>query len=1041
MTSRWIAAALGAVLAVLIPLPAAAAPGSPMTLFVSPNGSGTRCSQPSPCSITGAEFTGAPAIVNGYSRKTSITHNEIGDVPYSGISSGWGGWRTNSTFPDENQNINADNDISYNMVYRNMLVRWDGGAVYTNGPQGRSYEHGLTVRGNVNFSGLKTANSIYNDEGGDYVTITGNVQFNDNGGFNGGCSTTGHLRRKDNYRVGTLNSFPCPPAPVGVEDLGGNKLIGQNPQAGEIPSQVLAGAGLRPQFRDLTTRRAPVVALVSPTCTDDLLISGSGFTDRSRVTIGGRPIEPVTFVSSNHLTVRLPRGLSGGSVAVTTKAGTSAADVDANATLCRSLSTTFGNNGVSSDQNTRAGNVDGFGYSFSAEALAAKGVTPGAPVRTHGVTFTWPTTSPGVPGNTLAAGQNVGVYGSSDTLGFLLTSTHPTSGTGTVHYTDGSTQDYTIGSPNWEGKPPARVFPVITTPYRNGPDGRDNRAVHVFHAGVQLDATKTVRSVRLPTIGSEVGPDMPAMHIFAVALGGSPDLAKGKIATQISEAWGGPAARVVDGDSNGVWNNNSVSHTDVHDNSWWQVDLGEVSKLGQVNVWNRIDCCPQRLDDFWIFVSETPFDTSLTPAQQAAKPGVWSAHQTGSAPVVTTVRPNVDGRYVMVQLAGRNYLSLAEVEVFGAQPPAEDWVGTWGAAQGGPATWAGNGFPDVSMRNIVHTSVGGTAARIRFSNRFGTGPLVIGSASVAVRANSGRADAEPGTMRELNFAGRSTVTIPPGGEVQSDPVAMTVPADTDLLVTLYTPRGWQGPATYHPSANQVSYLTESGDHTMQDSGAQYTRDVGSWLYVEEVDVRGSGAKGTVLAFGDSITDGGCSTTNANHRWPDYLADRTKEFGVLNSGLSANRLMRDGEDPAWGRAGVSRLDDDVLERAGVRTVILLQGINDMIHDPREKDPARFADGYREFVTRLRAKGIKVIGATITPIKGWSGYGDELEATRQGVNSFIRTSGLFDDVIDFDAALRDPQDPLKIKAEYDAGDHLHPSDAGNAAMAAAVDLGKL
>ncbi|WP_051795214.1 right-handed parallel beta-helix repeat-containing protein [Kibdelosporangium aridum] len=123
---------------------------------------------------TGVDFTGAPAIVNGYSQKTSITHNEITDVPYSGISSGWGGWRTNSTFPDENPNINADNDISYNLVYRNMLVRWDG-AIYTNGPQGRSYEHGLTVRGNVNFSGLKTANSIYNDEGGDYVTITGNV--------------------------------------------------------------------------------------------------------------------------------------------------------------------------------------------------------------------------------------------------------------------------------------------------------------------------------------------------------------------------------------------------------------------------------------------------------------------------------------------------------------------------------------------------------------------------------------------------------------------------------------------------------------------------------------------------------------------------------------------------------------------------------------------------------------------------------------------------------------------------------------------------
>jgi lysophospholipase L1-like esterase len=194
----------------------------------------------------------------------------------------------------------------------------------------------------------------------------------------------------------------------------------------------------------------------------------------------------------------------------------------------------------------------------------------------------------------------------------------------------------------------------------------------------------------------------------------------------------------------------------------------------------------------------------------------------------------------------------------------------------------------------------------------------------------------------------------------------------------------------------------------------------------------------VLTFGDSITDGGYTTTNSNHRWPDFLADRTKDFGVLNSGLSANRLMRDGEDPAWGRAGIARIDDDILNRTGVRTVILLQGINDMIHDPRTKDPAMFAAGYREFVARLHAKGIKVIGATITPIKDWSGYDDQLEATRQGINEFVRTSGVFDAVVDFDKAIQDPADPLKIKPEFDAGDHLHPSDAGNAALAAAVDL---
>jgi hypothetical protein len=611
----------------------------------------------------GVEFTGAPAVLNGYSRGTTISHNEIGDVPYSGISSGWGGWRTNSTFPDENPNINADNVIADNLIYRDMMVRSDGGAVYTNGPQGRSYEHGLTISGNVNFGGRNTNFSVYNDEGGDYVTITGNVQYSDRGGFNGGCSTTGHLRRKDNYRVGALTSFPCPPAPVGLEDLGGNKLISQNPQAGEIPAAVLAGAGLRPGFRDLATRRAPAVALVSPTCTNDLLISGSGFTQQSEVRIGNKPLTAVGFVSSNYLTVELPES-SGGAVSVTTQAGTSKTDVDASPTLCGRLSATFSNKGTTSDSNSGAGNIDGSGYSFSAEALATQGVVPGGAVSADGITFTWPTASAGSENNALSSGQTVGLIGQSPKLGFLITSTYPTSGTGTINYSDGSTQSYALGSPNWEGTPPDGITPVVNMPYRNGPFGRDDRQVHVYYVGIPLDPAKTVKSVQLPNIGSEVGLNVPALHIFAMALAGSPDKAYRKPAGQSSDAFGAPASRVVDGDTNGVFLNNSVNHTNQELNAWWQTDLGASTTISTLNVWNRTDCCSERLDDFWIFVSDTPFDMSLTPDQQAARPGVWSSHQSGSAPVVTTVHPGVPGRYLMVQLNGTNYLSLAEVEVY-----------------------------------------------------------------------------------------------------------------------------------------------------------------------------------------------------------------------------------------------------------------------------------------------------------------------------------------------------------------------------------------
>jgi len=373
------------------------------------------------------------------------------------------------------------------------------------------------------------------------------------------------------------------------------------------------------------------------------------------------------------------------------------------------------------------------------------------------------------------------------------------------------------------------------------------------------------------------------------------------------------------------------------------------------------------------------------------------------------------------------------------------WVGTWGAAAAGPVDGTTNGYPNFSIRNVVHTSVGGTAARVRLSNAFGAAPLLIGHASIAVGAAADAADAAPGTMRELTFGGRASVTIPAGAEVQSDAVNLVVPPDADLLVTTFTPTP-SGPVTYHPLAMQSSFFTRNGDHALDAVGTAYTERTAVWHYVTEVDVRGSAAKGTIVTLGDSITDGYASTVGGNHRWPDYLADRIAQLhpsarqGIVNTGISANRLLLGGPGGA-GRNALARFNDDVLTRTGVRTLILLEGINDIQQDPHQTDPAQIIAAYQQIVARAHAQGIRVLGATLTPFKGWQVYDATLEATRLAVNQFIRNGGLFDGVVDFDAAIRDPQNPLMMKPEFDSGDHLHPGDAGLQAMAEAVKLSAL
>ncbi|MCX2949228.1 SGNH/GDSL hydrolase family protein [Lentzea sp. NEAU-D7] len=368
-----------------------------------------------------------------------------------------------------------------------------------------------------------------------------------------------------------------------------------------------------------------------------------------------------------------------------------------------------------------------------------------------------------------------------------------------------------------------------------------------------------------------------------------------------------------------------------------------------------------------------------------------------------------------------------------AAPPR--WVGTWATA---PSS-AVPGYPNFSIRNIVHVSAGGKEIRVRLSNAYGRTPIVFGQVTVARAAGPDTPLALPGTMRTLTFGGARSITAPPGADVVSDGVALTVPADSDLLVSVYTPEPG-GPVTRHQLTMQNSYFTRDGDHTADESAAAYRERTTNWHYVSGVDVRSAGLRGSVVALGDSITDGANSTWGANLRWPDQLADRVNtRLGVLNAGISGNRLLLDGGSA--GPNALARLNRDVLTQSGVRTVIVFEGINDIQQTPHQTDPAKIIAALKQIASRSHDRGLRVVGATITPFKGWNSYTEELESVRQAVNAFIRTSPDFDAVVDFDQVIRDPADPQRIRPDYDEGDHLHPGDKGFEAMAKAVRVATL
>ncbi|MFD5746443.1 SGNH/GDSL hydrolase family protein [Streptomyces sp. NPDC127033] len=356
-------------------------------------------------------------------------------------------------------------------------------------------------------------------------------------------------------------------------------------------------------------------------------------------------------------------------------------------------------------------------------------------------------------------------------------------------------------------------------------------------------------------------------------------------------------------------------------------------------------------------------------------------------------------------------------------------------------TWAASAdrldtaVPERTHRVVVRTSAGGSALRIRLSNAFGEQPVTFGSA-YAGAVDSGAA-VVPGTNRALTFRGAASVTVPAGGSVYSDPLPGTVRPYADLAVSLYV-RDASGTATGHRMGLQTSYIAPAGDHAAEDAGTAYTQRTSFRYYLDAVVTDAPRGTGAVVALGDSITDGASSTADTNRRWPDFLARRlgddrrTTVKGVANEGISGNKVLSDGA----GESALKRLDRDVLSQRGLRTVILLEGVNDIKATPGPT-AAAMIDGYRQIIARTHATGACAVGATVMPYQGWREWNAAGEAVRQEVNTFIRESGAFDAVIDFDAAIGDPAAPERMLPAYDSGDHLHPNDAGMQVMADTVD----
>ncbi len=407
----------------------------------------------------------------------------------------------------------------------------------------------------------------------------------------------------------------------------------------------------------------------------------------------------------------------------------------------------------------------------------------------------------------------------------------------------------------------------------------------------------------------------------------------------------------------------------------------------------------------------------------------------------------------------RNWLvvltaTLLFVQIAEAQ---DHWVTTWAAApqarlqaplggqRGGPAPPANAApasFNDQTIRMIVHTSLGGRRARVTLSNAFGNSPLTIGAVHVALRSRESAIVA--GSDRALAFNGKPGVTIAPGAHVMSDPVDLDVPQLGDLAISIYVP-GDSGQLTLHNTGLHTTYIAKG--NVISESVFNDAVTTRSYYWVTGIDVVAPADAAAIVAFGDSITDGSTSTPDANRSWPSFLAERilstpgAPKLAVLNEGIAGNRVLADGA----GVNALARFDRDVLSQAGVKWLFIMESINDIGQTTRANatagppvTPDDLIGALKQMVERAHTHGIKVIGCTLTPYEGAAYYSEQGEEIRLAVNRWIRTGGVFDAIVDYDAVTRDPANPKVFKAGFNDGDHLHPNDAGYKAMANSIDL---
>ncbi|MEU4237008.1 SGNH/GDSL hydrolase family protein [Actinoplanes sp. NPDC026619] len=364
------------------------------------------------------------------------------------------------------------------------------------------------------------------------------------------------------------------------------------------------------------------------------------------------------------------------------------------------------------------------------------------------------------------------------------------------------------------------------------------------------------------------------------------------------------------------------------------------------------------------------------------------------------------------------------------------WTGAWATS---PQREAGPVFAQQTLRLLVHPTVGGGSVRLRLSNGFGAADVTFGAVGVSRAVASGAADLVAGTSRRVTFRGRGSVTVKVGASVVSDPVDLGVAYGQDLAVDLYVTAGGDAAAITGHDAAQGTQFVAAGNQA-GGGAAAFTGTVNSWFWLDGVDVRaGRAVRGSIVALGDSITDGAYTTWNGNDRWTDVLAGRLGgRYGVLNQGIGGNQVLTDRTDccgAGTSIAALAREKADVREQTGARYLILADGINDIGYNAAADD---LIAGLRMIAQRAHQAGIRVIGATITPYGCDSGcFGPEQEAVRQQVNAWVRSTLSFDGVADFDAAIRDPQNPSQVLPAYQA-DHLHPNIAGQRAMAESIDL---